>query len=208
MLGYSRAVTTVFKRTERNTVNKTKAKKTSMSVSAIWWFLLSVFVILGIVASLLYFWFRKDSNNKRLWLVWGFGLSSYMFLASLILFAVASPKRAKARIDSVVAIVDARVQMAQQKYKDLTKKCKTDHQKCVAAVKQDKNLTRDEKAAKLANCRSAPDTNDCVEGLVAACAETIDARNDSRMTETFVDLQNNGSTQEVVNFCNKANLVD
>jgi hypothetical protein len=185
-----------------------------MSTVAVWWFLLSVFIILGIVGSLLYFWFRKDSNNKRLWLVWGFGVSAYMFLASLILFAVASPRRAKARIDGVVNIVDARVQGAQQKYRDLAKKagkdkdCKTDQQKCVAAVNQDKNLTRNEKTAQLANCRNESDTNVCTDALVAACADAIEARNDSSLTEKFTDIQNNKGTQEVLSFCNNENAVD
>ncbi len=114
-------------------------------------------------------------------------LSNYDFIAG--------PKRAKARVDGVMGVVDSRLQQAQQKYREISKKsktdenCRTDQQACAAEVVKDTSLSTEEKKEMLAQCNEESETNACVERPVEACGKTIDARGDPKLTQQFNDWQ-------------------
>ncbi len=204
-----------------------------------WWFLLFVLVILGLVASVLYFYFMRDySNSARKWLFWGVGLAGYLLLAGIILFAV-YPKSKPAPPPLVVlppvvpqyvqvhdtrtwndnspptplelrAIeLDRKAAPATEHYKIMaenaktTPGCLTDRDKCLAALTNDVLLSDEERVTNKANCENESATNNCVENVIAACTDAVQARwsHFPAVVNNFADWKKAHKPNEILAHC-------
>ncbi len=179
----------------------------------VWWFLLFLFLILGLVASLLYFWFRKDSNNKRLWLIWGFGVAGYAFIASVILFAISKPHGGDTKAQNAEVTKDGvgnKFQDAKSHYQDLREKaatrddCKTDKQNCLEAAIQNPKLSGMSRTLAINQCDKQADSNDCTSSVTQACDDAMKAKQDALLYDQFQQFKGKHSTSEVLAFCNGA----
>jgi hypothetical protein len=185
-----------------------------MNTPAVWWFILLVLVVLGLVGSLLWFWFRKDSNTTRLWLTWGFGVAVYAFISGIVLLAVASPYKAKApkapKTPKTNAKVDEKFQQAKNKYNAMTMQaatnedCKTQRQACIEDAIANREQTASERTEQIATCDKLESTNACVENVLKACSDAIEVRGDAQLYDQFRSFANTKPPQEVLSFCNSA----
>lgn len=199
-----------------------------------WWVFLLIFLIfIGIVASIIYFFFVKTSTSSQAWMYWGIGFSVYVLFCAAILCG------AYTQVDKKPNLIEMEKlefqQLAQQAKNDPM--CMTARSMCYKEridQKRDNDLQRPnldvlteelqqnplnnelaqtvrivraevENDLKLIDeCKYEPASNPCVENVIDKCQNMINATNDRILQTQFRDFRAQREPSEVLTFCNAA----
>lgn len=143
-------------------------------------FLVTVFLIVTIIGTVLFFTTVHDVQHNYWW--WLVAFFSWWILALILIFAVQSDLKAKVRA------------LFKRSRKD--KQCRPPNQVCRENLQRDNPNFRQA----LQDCDTLPQTSPCTENIVAECSNMIRTVH-PEATAQFEDFKHKGKTAELLNVC-------
>jgi len=167
-------------------------------------FVMFLLFLILVVYTLIYFLVVKAPDTGTLWGWWGIGFTG-IIVVFIILLLVSTD------ISEYNITPNAKYKMFAKNAAE-NPACRTRQQQCY----EDKlNLKREhdkdrgkydllEDNAAINACAKESSTNTCIESVIDACQNAINAKNDPVLTQQFIDFRAKHTAAEVLGFCNTA----